>query len=278
MSTLSLSNGTTLATARTHPNQQLPNNRQQHYFDHKGRGRGRGRGRGHHFFDNCRSAPPQPDRPPLLPTPPYHPPFNFSPNCKICNQAGHIARVCPERGNFAYTTEVAMPPASTPDLVDPNWCLDSGATHHMTSSPNNLSNVQPYSGTDSIVVGNGSQLSISHIGQPTISTPAKDLSLDGVLCVAPAFLIWCPIIDTSSCLSLPNVCFLTMIVITKGTVAWIFLPAEFTSLSMLHLTSPNSHTRPKQSHYLPKCLHLHGLGQLLYNFCPLLQTRQYLLL
>jgi hypothetical protein len=76
-----------------------------------------------------------------------------------------------------------MQPASTPDLADPNWCLDSGATHHMTSSPNNLSNVQPYLVTDSIVVGNGSQLSISHIGQTTVSTPAKALSLNGVLCV-----------------------------------------------------------------------------------------------
>ena len=88
--------------------------------------------------------------------------------------------------------------------------------------------------------------------------------------VALAFLIWCPIIDTSCCLSLQNVCFLAMIVITKGTVAWIFLPAEFTSLGMLHLTSPTSRTRPKQPHHLPKCLHLHGLGLLLYILFPLL--------
>jgi hypothetical protein len=149
MSTLSLSTGTALAAARTRPNQHLTNNKHQQNFQHnnKGQGRGRGKGRGHHFFDNRRSAPPPPDnRPPLLPTPAYRPPFNFSPACQICNQAGHIARVCPERGNFAYTAEAAMQATSTSDLGDPNWCLDSGATHHMTPSPNNLSNAQPYTG------------------------------------------------------------------------------------------------------------------------------------
>jgi hypothetical protein len=90
--------------------------------------------------------------------------------------------------------------------------------------------------------------------------------------VAPAFLIWYPIIDTSCCLSLLNVCFLAMTVITKGIVAWIFLPAEYTSLGMLLLTSHKAQAVSRSS----QCLHLHGLGQLLYNLCPPLQTHQYL--
>jgi hypothetical protein len=66
MSSLSLSTGIALSAARTHRNQQLPNNRQQHYFAHnnKGRGHGRGRGQGHYFSDNRCLAPHQPNNQP----------------------------------------------------------------------------------------------------------------------------------------------------------------------------------------------------------------------
>ncbi|KAH7852279.1 hypothetical protein Vadar_022705 [Vaccinium darrowii] len=53
----------------------------------------------------------------------------------------------------------------------------------MTSSTSSLSHAQPYSGTDSIIIGNGSQLVISHIGHAVLPTPTKSLSLNGVLCV-----------------------------------------------------------------------------------------------
>lgn len=154
MASLSLSNGAALAAGRSPQNQQPYTNKpHQNFHQNSNRGRG-GRhgkgGKGYHATDNRRppsTTPAVDNRPPLLPTPTYRPPFHFSPTCQICNQQGHIAKVCPDRGNFAYAAESAtdaIMPAS--DLSNPNWCLDSGATHHMTSSTSNLSHAQPYSG------------------------------------------------------------------------------------------------------------------------------------
>lgn len=53
----------------------------------------------------------------------------------------------------------------------------------MTSNPSALSYVQPYKGNDSIVVGNGSQLSITHIGHTQLDTSTGSLNLHEVLCV-----------------------------------------------------------------------------------------------
>lgn len=53
----------------------------------------------------------------------------------------------------------------------------------MTSDPSSLSNVQPYTGTDSIIVGDRNSLQISHIGQSHLSISNGSLVLNEVLCV-----------------------------------------------------------------------------------------------
>ncbi|KAJ0953159.1 hypothetical protein HanPSC8_Chr02g0080731 [Helianthus annuus] len=38
----------------------------------------------------------------------------------------------------------------------PDWCADSGATAHMTSTESRLDSSSPYYGTDKVAFGNGS--------------------------------------------------------------------------------------------------------------------------
>ncbi|KAH7865438.1 hypothetical protein Vadar_006720 [Vaccinium darrowii] len=48
------------------------------------------------------------------------------------------------------------------------WYFDSGATHHITNSLQNLNIAQPVAYGEGIMVGNGSQLPVTHTGQETI--------------------------------------------------------------------------------------------------------------
>ncbi|KAI5325025.1 hypothetical protein L3X38_034098 [Prunus dulcis] len=83
-------------------------------------------------------------KPPLLPTPIAR----YEVMCQLCNKQGHVARVCPERGNY---TNVNL-------NENTSWCLDSGATHHRAGNLSTLPYTQPYTGTDTIIVGNGNHL------------------------------------------------------------------------------------------------------------------------
>jgi hypothetical protein len=67
-----------------------------------------------------------------------------------------------------------------------DWIFDSGASSHMSSSSNMLSNFSftPFS---SIILGNGSSIPIYCTGQTSIPTPTKSLLLHDVL-IAPALI------------------------------------------------------------------------------------------
>ncbi|CAA0841807.1 Unknown protein [Striga hermonthica] len=92
----------------------------------------------------------------------------YVPRCQIC-QGAHYADKCPQflecrqsmspanlAKAFSSSCAVSNPP--------PDWCLDSGASTHMTNQPATLDSLESYSGNSSVIVGNGSNLSISHIG------------------------------------------------------------------------------------------------------------------
>lgn len=62
--------------------------------------------------------------------------------------------------------------------------MDSGASHHITDNPSNLTSVTYFSGTDEIIIGDGNSIPISHIGQTTFysTSTARSFSLHHVLC------------------------------------------------------------------------------------------------
>ncbi|KAF8408531.1 hypothetical protein HHK36_007687 [Tetracentron sinense] len=71
-------------------------------------------------------------------------------------------------------------------LLDPQdceWLLDTGASAHITENTSTLTNLTPYYGTDSVMVGNDTCLRISHIGEGKIDTGMTTLPLKNVLLV-----------------------------------------------------------------------------------------------
>ncbi|MCH82949.1 retrovirus-related Pol polyprotein from transposon TNT 1-94, partial [Trifolium medium] len=60
--------------------------------------------------------------------------------------------------------------SSTPSF---NWYSDSGASHHVTSSSQNIHQLSPFEGPDQVYLGNGQGLSISHFGSSSFSSPLK---------------------------------------------------------------------------------------------------------
>lgn len=60
------------------------------------------------------------------------------------------------------------------------WFPNTGATHHATT----LSSPDEYNGSDTLRVGDSTQLSISHVGRVSLSTPYRSLSLSNILHVS----------------------------------------------------------------------------------------------
>lgn len=175
MVTSSTSTALVSQSSTSSENYGQPSSSRQH-----GRGRGRGgcrgcggrnnytrRSYGGHYYDAGRESGGRSSLPPLLPSPPS---ISAGSSCQICNKSGHTARVCSERGNFAYSADSLVPPFSALSVTsNDSWCVDSGATQHMTPSLQNLDQPQPYTSTSTITVGNGTSIPISHTGQSASS-------------------------------------------------------------------------------------------------------------
>ena len=61
--------------------------------------------------------------------------------------------------------------------------MDSGATHHLTNDLQNLALHQPYLGDDSVMIGDGSGLAITHTGSSSLPFSSRNIRLNDVLCV-----------------------------------------------------------------------------------------------
>lgn len=59
------------------------------------------------------------------------------------------------------------------------WLADSGATNHMTSEVQLLQNLAPYSSGDTVQIGNGAHLNVTHIGHAKLGS----LKLNNVLLI-----------------------------------------------------------------------------------------------
>ncbi|KAJ9556979.1 hypothetical protein OSB04_011593 [Centaurea solstitialis] len=64
-----------------------------------------------------------------------------------------------------------------------SWLFDSGASHHITNDLNALSLHAPDDGTDELIIGDGSSLTITHVGSLILRFSNTSLILKNVLCV-----------------------------------------------------------------------------------------------
>lgn len=64
---------------------------------------------------------------------------------------------------------------------DAEWFPDTGASSHITAKAGNLTNLIPYHETDSVMIGNGKCLPISHIGEGKIYNGTTVLPSKNVL-------------------------------------------------------------------------------------------------
>ncbi|CAJ2655908.1 unnamed protein product [Trifolium pratense] len=132
-------------------------------------------------------------RPSQAPAPTNQRPGDRKPflgRCQWCNTKGHVLADCqlfrtqhpsvpaPPRSSPS-TTGQAQAHTATAGTSSPGFLLDSGATHHVTNDLTNLALHHPYTGPDSLFMGNGSGLNISHSGTLLIN----DLSLSNALYV-----------------------------------------------------------------------------------------------
>ena len=121
--------------------------------------------------------------------------------CQICGRSGHLALKCYHRFNLSFagkqqtnfhagsatqahivSTDTQAHIATSNSIQDEAWYLDCGATHHTTHNSAALESQTAYHGPNKLIVGNGSPLSITHVGQSHISS-SKPLYLRNILLV-----------------------------------------------------------------------------------------------
>ena len=68
-------------------------------------------------------------------------------------------------------------------IAETEWISDTGASNHMTRTKGMLTNLRNYSGSDSVLIGDGSALPIIGIGDSNIKQKNKILPLPDVLLV-----------------------------------------------------------------------------------------------
>ncbi|KAI0510566.1 hypothetical protein KFK09_011171 [Dendrobium nobile] len=135
----------------------------------QGRGRGRtssnrGRSSNRSTYNTTNNRNNKPPRPQIT--------------CQICGKFGHSAIKCWHRHNEDYNTEPTSALFTSPSQTSSSkWFLDSGASAHLTSDPNQLQQPQPYQGSNQIVLGNGQQLPIQNTGKGILLMPSGSLQL-----------------------------------------------------------------------------------------------------
>ncbi|OMO82489.1 Reverse transcriptase, RNA-dependent DNA polymerase [Corchorus capsularis] len=110
---------------------------------------------------------------------------NSRPVCQICDKVGHLAKTCRQGKRFFTSSPTSSPTANYASATsgENSWCMDTGASHHITSNLKNLSIVSDYEGNDEVIVGNGSGLPITHSGIVNLHCHDKSYKLRDVLCV-----------------------------------------------------------------------------------------------
>ncbi|PNY18109.1 retrovirus-related Pol polyprotein from transposon TNT 1-94 [Trifolium pratense] len=159
----------------------------EHYnaMPHRGRGRGRGRGgrgRGKGPASGQGKVTCQ------ICSKPNHDAINcwyrYDPQAMRPNTRGHNTGPSPRPQHFSPymrpSAHLAMPHpyAAMSDTASSSsgaWYPDSGASHHLTYNPNNLSYQVPYGGHDQVLMGNGQGVSIHSLGQSEFNSPNEPM-------------------------------------------------------------------------------------------------------
>ena len=102
--------------------------------------------------------------------------------CQICGKAGHIALKCFHRFDMNFQNSQSSSKGFVGVTTTDSWFLDSGATNHVTTDGKSLNAKTEYSGISKLSIGDGSQLSISHIRNIKLPT-SQPLMLRDILLV-----------------------------------------------------------------------------------------------
>ena len=65
-------------------------------------------------------------------------------------------------------------------VVDNNWYLDLGATHHFTPDYSKLTSATPFTRSDQVAVGDGKKISISHVRYVALPNSSHSLLLNHI--------------------------------------------------------------------------------------------------
>jgi hypothetical protein len=107
--------------------------------------------------------------------------------CQYCGVPGHIAKICwwvPKRSNQHGDLPQALAALTLDNTVtETEWISDTGASNHMTRNPGMLKNIRNHYGSDSVLIGDDSSISIHGIGDSSITQKNKILPLNDVLLV-----------------------------------------------------------------------------------------------
>lgn len=112
--------------------------------------------------------------------------------CQVCGKLGHGAQKCFQLrelllGKTGASSPIAFVTDATASIVlhdnsgSPHWLLSSRAIHHLTGDSSNLHSTTPYTGTESVTVGNGVTLPIQNIGSTSMHVHYHVLLLSKVL-------------------------------------------------------------------------------------------------
>ena len=66
-------------------------------------------------------------------------------------------------------------------MASQDWVVDSSASHHVTTNIATLSLDEPYTASDIVIIGDGIDLSITHIGSLTLTSLPTSLLFSNVL-------------------------------------------------------------------------------------------------
>ena len=210
-------------------------------------------------------TPPNSSQPPTQAHRPSRPYLGY---CQICRLQGHTAKWCPSFRlvpiNTSNSNTISPSPAlpnhsatswqprahyASNTLSTTSWILDSGASHHVIADLNNLSLHAPYNGSYDIMIGDGSGLSITHIGSTSLPTTHNTFQLTNVLYV--------PTMKKNR-ISISQIC-------TSNNVSIEFLPTAFL-VKDIHTGETLLQGQTKMAfmsgRYLHPCLHSPSSKQL----------------